>query len=568
MPLCHTASQTGCVITFVVVPLDRAAAGQHAVRPRRSTPGMAAACTNPAALAGGSGELRAYLDTNGRTDRRHDDPKPWVSSGAAIDTPWVSVPGLLTAQVHDQRERLLSRGDGPRQPGRSARRRHRRRPRRRARRCSPNWGLHLVDVNLAMGNLLDIVAQQGKSVRREEVTCGDDVRPAPAGSVAARSAHHLLEPSHCRRDATARARGAARHSGRNERQPSRFMLRELTAIARRPAAPERPRLRVAADCVARFVGARGERSRVRGQHDDRRNAVLRSLPFELRETRFSSAISATAGVLQAANFAARERGATRADGGHCDSLSRGRHRGRVRRRRRAANPARHRRSHRRRSAIILPAGGNRQPVCGDAGCAVLADGAHAPGAMPLDVPSLGVDWYVANLHKWAFVPRSSGFLWAAPERQAGASSGGDLVGTRSGNDDGVRPGGDARSFAAPGGARGVRVHRLGRAGAMHAYNHDLVVARRADAGRAVGHAVRYAKRRWSATMAYGDASRASFGSTRDDAARLRDCAAVRGRDRGAVHASRDRLHVRVAAQIYNDMTDYERLAEAVRGRVK
>ena len=38
--------------------------------------------------------------------------------------------------------------------------------------------------------------------------------------------------------------------------------------------------------------------------------------------------------------------------------------------------------------------------------------------IPLDVPSLGVDWYVANLHKWAFVPRSSGFLWAAPERQA------------------------------------------------------------------------------------------------------------------------------------------------------
>ena len=39
--------------------------------------------------------------------------------------------------------------------------------------------------------------------------------------------------------------------------------------------------------------------------------------------------------------------------------------------------------------------------------------------IPLDVPSLGVDYYVANLHKWAFVPRSSGFLWAAPERQPG-----------------------------------------------------------------------------------------------------------------------------------------------------
>jgi hypothetical protein len=26
-----------------------------------------------------------------------------------------------------------------------------------------NWGLHLVDVNLAMGNLIDIVGQQAKA---------------------------------------------------------------------------------------------------------------------------------------------------------------------------------------------------------------------------------------------------------------------------------------------------------------------------------------------------------------------------------------------------------------------
>jgi isopenicillin-N epimerase len=53
------------------------------------------------------------------------------------------------------------------------------------------------------------------------------------------------------------------------------------------------------------------------------------------------------------------------------------------------------------------------------GVAVLADAAHAPGQIPVDIPSLGVDWYVGNLHKWAWTPRSSGILWAAPERQAG-----------------------------------------------------------------------------------------------------------------------------------------------------
>ncbi|HQQ69999.1 MAG TPA: aminotransferase class V-fold PLP-dependent enzyme, partial [Alicycliphilus sp.] len=52
------------------------------------------------------------------------------------------------------------------------------------------------------------------------------------------------------------------------------------------------------------------------------------------------------------------------------------------------------------------------------GVLVLADGAHAPAGIALDVPSLGVAWYVANLHKWAFVPRSSGFLWTTPARQA------------------------------------------------------------------------------------------------------------------------------------------------------
>ena len=45
-------------------------------------------------------------------------------------------------------------------------------------------------------------------------------------------------------------------------------------------------------------------------------------------------------------------------------------------------------------------------------------------------PALGVDWYAANLHKWACAPRSCGFLWATPERQATAASAGDLVGPR------------------------------------------------------------------------------------------------------------------------------------------
>ena len=70
-----------------------------------------------------------------------------------------------------------------------------------------------------------------------------------------------------------------------------------------------------------------------------------------------------------------------------------------------------------RTALLLPVA-RIAAACHARGVPVLVDGAHAPGAIALDIPSLGVDWYVANLHKWAHAPRPCGVLWAAPERQA------------------------------------------------------------------------------------------------------------------------------------------------------
>ena len=161
VPLCKSATQTGCVITYAsfrsTIPPPANTLFGHV-----TTPGMTAACVNPAGLGGGSGELRAYLDRTGQTITSKPAAKPWVTPEQPIDTPWVSVPGMLSAKCATNENatylEVTVKGDpsGPRvaditgdignPPNVAA-----------------NWGLHLIDVNLAMGNLVDIVAAQAKA---------------------------------------------------------------------------------------------------------------------------------------------------------------------------------------------------------------------------------------------------------------------------------------------------------------------------------------------------------------------------------------------------------------------
>ena len=196
---------------------------------------------------------------------------------------------------------------------------------------------------------------------------------------------------------------------------------------------------------------------------------------------------------------------------------------------------------------------------------VLVDGAHAPGAIALDIPSLGVDWYAANLHKWAHAPRSCGVLWAAPGRQAmlhhPVTSWGRNTGFL-GEFERVATNDPTACLAAPAGIA-----------LLHEWDFPSILS---YIHRLAWDAARLLTERWGTRF---DTPRGmvgsmatvplpeSAGATVEDAARLRLALLVEDRIEVQLHAWRGRLWTRVSAQIYNELADIERLATAVARRL-
>lgn len=64
------------------------------------------------------------------------------------------------------------------------------------------------------------------------------------------------------------------------------------------------------------------------------------------------------------------------------------------------------------TALVLPVA-EIVALARSRGIRTLVDGAHAPGAIDLDIESIGADAYTANLHKWTCAPKGCAILWVS-----------------------------------------------------------------------------------------------------------------------------------------------------------
>lgn len=156
-PLCTRVGETGCVVTYVTFRGTNPPP-QGGLFGNASRPGMTIACTNPATLKPGTAPLDSYWFTAAPPTPDGAPPIEWSRQGAP-PAPFVRTQGLASAAcVNRGRTGYLSvlvNGDPAdartdRIPGDVV----------RGGVVDPAWGLHLADVNVALGDLIKLVEAQ------------------------------------------------------------------------------------------------------------------------------------------------------------------------------------------------------------------------------------------------------------------------------------------------------------------------------------------------------------------------------------------------------------------------
>jgi isopenicillin-N epimerase len=214
------------------------------------------------------------------------------------------------------------------------------------------------------------------------------------------------------------------------------------------------------------------------------------------------------------------------------------------------------------TALVLPIADIIRK-CHAKGALVLVDAAHSPGAIDVNIESYGADWYVANLHKWAFAPRSCGVLWADPRHHAalhptviswgldhGLAAEFDLLGTRD----------PAPFLAAP-----FALNLLEEWGGatLRAHNRRSALAAADYITSEFGTAYSTPHSMVGPMVNVGVGER--FGTTKDEADSLRRRLFERHSVEVPVFPGEGGVRLRVSMQIYNEHADVERLVAALRG---
>lgn len=204
------------------------------------------------------------------------------------------------------------------------------------------------------------------------------------------------------------------------------------------------------------------------------------------------------------------------------------------------------------------------------GVVVCVDGAHAPGMLDVDLARLAPDYWTGNLHKWAWSPRGTAVLYAAPARRAGlrplVASWNDALGfpqafDRTGTDD------VTAWLAAPAALR--LLTRLGP-DRVREHNRRLVEQGRATVTAALDGLVPDGVPR--PPLADGEPARSTLsmavlplppGVAEDeaDAERWKRHIAEHAAAEVAVTSFRGQGLLRLSAQVYNCPDDYARLAD-------